>query len=51
MLQVAVPAGAAVLAALVTVQLSWTEPEFPAAKVTLVPVVTEVMAPPVIPQA
>ena len=51
MVQVAVPAGAEVLPASVTVQERWTWPEAPAVKVTLVPVVLEVRTPPVMVQA
>ena len=48
---VAVPGVDRVPAALATVQESWTVPEGPAVKVTLVPVVAEVRVPPVMVQA
>ena len=51
MVLVAVPAAEAVRPALVTMQLGFVVPEAPAVKVMLVPVVEEVMVPPVIVQA
>ena len=51
MAQVAVPALLAAPAALLTTQLSWTEPEAPAEKVMALLALPAVMAPPVIVQA